>query len=119
MWYAHYDDAIADYSAGIERDPREPYCRFNRGNLYLTLGYYQKAVDDFSEALTAKPKDSVALTKRGQAYELLGKTSQALNDFRAALDSRPDLRIAKEGLARIFAQQKQTDDKSSEPLKNP
>jgi tetratricopeptide (TPR) repeat protein len=116
---AHYDDAIADYSVGIERNPREPYCRFNRGNLYLTLGYYQKAVDDFCEALTAKPNDSTALTKRGQAYELLGQTSQALNDFRAALDSHPDLQAAKEGLARIVAQQKQTDDESGKPLKNP
>jgi tetratricopeptide (TPR) repeat protein len=116
---AHYDDAIADYSVGIERNPREPYCRFNRGNLYLTLGYYQKAVDDFSEALTAKPNDSTALTKRGQAYELLGQTSQALNDFRAALDSHPDLQAAKEGLARLVAQQKQTDDESGKPLKNP
>jgi hypothetical protein len=51
--------------------------------------------------------------------ELLGQTNLALDDFRAALDSRPDLRIAKEGLARIMAQQKQTDDKSGEPLKNP
>ncbi|MGB6195529.1 MAG: tetratricopeptide repeat protein, partial [Methyloceanibacter sp.] len=101
------------------RNPREPYCRFNRGSLYLTLGYYQKAIDDFSEALTAKPKDSITLTKRGQAYELLGQTNLALDDFRAALDSRPDLRIAKEGLARILAQQKQTDDKSGEPLRNP
>src|SRR4029078_11757185 len=25
---AHYDDAIADYSAGIERNPRESYSRF-------------------------------------------------------------------------------------------
>jgi Flp pilus assembly protein TadD len=83
------------------------------------LGYYQKAVDDFSEALTAKPNDSTALTKRGQAYELLGQTSQALNDFRAALDSHPDLQAAKEGLARIVAQQKQTDDESGKPLKNP
>jgi tetratricopeptide (TPR) repeat protein len=83
------------------------------------LGYYQKAIDDFSEALTAKPKDSIALTKRGQAYELLGQTNLALDDFRAALDSRPDLRIAKEGLARILTQQKQTDDKSGEPLRNP
>jgi tetratricopeptide (TPR) repeat protein len=83
------------------------------------LGYYQKAIDDFSEALTAKPKDYIALTKRGQAYELLGQTNLALDDFRAALDSRPDLRTAREGLARILAQQKQTDDKSGEPKRNP
>ena len=104
---AHYDDAIADFSIAIGRDPHEPFCRFDRGALYLTLGYYQKAIDDLSEALAAKPGDALALTKRGQAYELLGQNNHALDDFRAALSSRPEFVPAKEGLARILAQQQQ------------
>jgi tetratricopeptide (TPR) repeat protein len=116
---AHYDDAIVDYSVGVERDPREPYCHFNRGSLYLTLGYYQKAIDDLSEALAAKPNDPIALTKRGQAYELLGKINQASDDFRTALASHPELVAAKEGLARILAQQRQSDHKSGRPPRNP
>ena len=52
----------------IVYSPREPYCRFNRGSLYLTLGYYQKAIDDFSEALTAKPKDFHCATKCRRSY---------------------------------------------------
>jgi tetratricopeptide (TPR) repeat protein len=117
---AHYDDAIADYSAGIDRSPREPYCRFNRGNLYLTLGDYQKAIDDLSEALVAKPNDPMALTKRGEAEEALGRISQALEDFRAALASRPELQAAREGLDRIMAQQKRSDDEGrGAPSPNP
>ena len=115
---AHYDDAIADYSAGIERNPQEPYCRFNRGNLYLTLGEYQKAIDDLSQALTAKHNDPIALTKRGQAEEALGRSSQALEDFRAALSTRPELQSAREGLDRITALQKRSDGERDLP-RNP
>ena len=118
MWYAHYDDAIADYSAGIERDPREPYCRVNRGNLYLTLGEHQKAIDDLSQALTAKHNDPIALKKRGQAEEALGRSSQALDDFRAALSTRPELQAAREGLNRITALQKRSDGGHGEPSAN-
>jgi Tfp pilus assembly protein PilF len=83
------------------------------------LGDYQKAIDDLSEALAAKPNDPVALTKRGQAYEALGQNSPALDDFRGALASRPELQAAREGLARIMAQQKRSDGERDEPSRNP
>jgi len=83
------------------------------------LGYYQKAIDDLSEGLATKPDDPLAMTKRGQAYEALAQNSQALDDFRGALSSHPELEAAKEGLARIMAQQQQSDDKGEEPLRNP
>ena len=62
---------------------------------------------------------AVALTKRGQAHELLGQNNQALDDFRSALSSHSELEAAKEGLARILAQQQQTDDASEERLRKP
>jgi tetratricopeptide (TPR) repeat protein len=104
----------------IDRDPKLAYCRFDRGALYLTLGDYQKAINDLSEALLAKPNDPMALTKRGEAEEALGRISQALDDFRAALSSRPELQEAREGLDRIMAQQKRSDDEGrGAPSPNP
>ena len=50
----------------------------------------------------------MALTRRGQAYEALGEKSKALDDFRAALDAQPNLESAKEGFARLMAEQQRS-----------
>ena len=49
---------------------------------------------------------------------MLGQNKQALDDFRSALSSHSELEAAKEGLARIMAQQQQPDDEGEERLSN-
>jgi len=103
-----FDDALADYSVAIGENADLAYCYFNRGNLYLTLGDYRKAIDDLTQALGERPENPVALTRRGQAFEALGEKSKALDDYRTALDADPNLESAKEGFARIMAEQQRS-----------
>jgi tetratricopeptide (TPR) repeat protein len=109
------------FRVAIDRDPKLTYCYFSRGSLYLTLGDYQKAVSDLTTALGERPSDALALSRRGQAYEALGQKSQALDNFRAALDADPKLESAREGFARIMAEQQQSDGAkpATEPVGEP
>jgi len=69
----HINEALLDFTAGIERNPKLAECYIDRGTLYLlTEAEYQKAIDDLTEALQLAPPSATALSRRGQAYEALG-----------------------------------------------
>ena len=46
-----YQEAIADYTAALDVEPRNAYAFYNRGITYDRLGDYGHAVDDFTSAI--------------------------------------------------------------------
>ena len=69
-------------------------------------------MDDFTEALSHQARDALIFSRRAQAYEALGQRDHALDDFRAALDADSNLQSAREGVARLTEEQKQSDSES-------
>jgi Flp pilus assembly protein TadD len=59
-------DAIAEYSAALERDPHNPVALVNRGELYLRQGERQ-GFTDVANAVEADPHGNTAAGRRARA----------------------------------------------------
>ena len=66
MWRdkGEYDNAIADYNAAIQLDPKDAVAYSNRGVAWGIKKEYDKAIADFSEAIRLDPKDVGAYNNR-------------------------------------------------------
>jgi serine/threonine protein kinase/lipoprotein NlpI len=89
------NDAIADFTAAIEADPRRASPYINRGIVYKDmLGDLESAVADFDKAIEADPLSAKAYINRGAAFEALGRPGDALADYDRAVELDPDDFIA-------------------------
>ena len=59
-------DAITEYSAALERDPRNPVALVNRGELYLRQGLRQ-GFTDVANAVEADPHGATVAGRRAKA----------------------------------------------------
>lgn len=96
------DAAIADFNAGLERDPSLSAAYMNRGAAYLKAGRYSEARADFDRAIDLGTPDlHVAYFNRGGAQEASGNLVAAYHDYRKAQELAPDFKPASMELARF------------------
>lgn len=96
------DAAIADFDAGLARDPSLSAAYMNRGALLLKAGRYAQARADFDRAIDLGTADlHVAYFNRGEAQEALGDLLAAYHDYRKAQTLAPDFKPASLELARF------------------
>jgi tetratricopeptide (TPR) repeat protein len=79
------DQAIADYTEAIRRDPQDTTAYYNRGNAYRCKGEFDHAIADYTEVIRLDPKHPFAYCVRGFAYENKGDLDRAIADYKAAL----------------------------------
>lgn len=95
------DDALADYTYVLERDPNFPEHHFNVGNILRRLGRDEEAIAAYREALRLSPPFPEAYYNIGDARLALGDTEGALADFGYVVELDPrhvDARINRAGL---------------------
>lgn len=85
-----FSGAIEDFSAAIERAPREVRAYYYRGVVYRTLEDYHAALRDFSQSLAADPYHLDALVARARVHRLLGDEVAAREDVELAQSIEPD-----------------------------
>ena len=96
------DAAIADFDAGLARDPSLSAGYMNRGALLLKTGRYAQARADFDRAIELGTADlHVAYFNRGGAQEASGNLVAAYHDYRKAQELAPDFKPAGMELARF------------------
>ncbi len=78
------DSAIADFSAVIALDEKNPRPYYYRGMAYARKKDYSRAVEDFSHAISLKPDDGASIFARGASYLEMGKVDEAAEDIRNA-----------------------------------
>jgi tetratricopeptide (TPR) repeat protein len=93
-----YDQAIADYTEAIKRNPNLAYAYCNRGNAYGEKGEYDQAIADYTQAISIDPNYTLAYTNRGAVYTYKGDTEKAKADYTRANSIDPDNANAKQGL---------------------
>lgn len=94
--------AIADFTAGIERDPSLAAAYLNRGNALMRAQRYSEARADFDQAISLKVADAhVAYFNRGGAQEELGNKVAAYRDYLKAQELAPGFKPASLELARF------------------
>jgi len=96
------DAAIADFNAGLERDPSLSAGYMNRGAALLKTGRYSEARADFDRAIDLGTADMhVAYFNRGEAQEASGNLVAAYHDYRKAQELSPGFKPAGMELARF------------------
>ena len=85
-----YDLAIAQYTAAIQANGKQPAYYENRGFAYLARGRAAEAWDDFSKAVELAPNDERAYIGRAQAMLLDKQYQETLADLDKAIQLKPD-----------------------------
>jgi tetratricopeptide (TPR) repeat protein len=94
--------AVADFNAGLARDPNLAAGYMNRGSALLRAGRYGEARADFDHAIDLNTSDlHIAYFNRGEAQEASGNLVAAYHDYRKAQELAPDFKPASLELARF------------------
>jgi len=87
---SNYDQALGDFSRGLELDQKN-YKAFNyRGAVQSILQNYPEALEDFNRSLQLNPYQYYPLYNRAQIYFHLGDYSRSLADCEQALNIQPE-----------------------------
>lgn len=84
-----FDQAIADYTKAIERDPQYALAYCNRGMARVRKGDFTQAVADCTQAVRLDPTLADAYRTRGHAHRLMNNLPQAVADCTEAIRINP------------------------------
>ncbi|MCB2220532.1 MAG: tetratricopeptide repeat protein [Bacteroidetes bacterium] len=106
-----YDKAIRQYNLLLERNPDFYFALYNIG--YINLVYledYQAAIDYFTRTIELREDYTEAYYNRGFAYELMKDVDHSWADYKKTLELHPNYEKAIEGLNRIEAFRKNSNE---------
>lgn len=103
--------AMADFDAGLARDPNQAAGYMNRGSVLLRAARYDEARADFDRAIALGASNlHVAYFNRGEAQEASGNLVAAYHDYRKAQELAPDFKPASMELARFQVMERRVAD---------
>ncbi|HEY2881515.1 MAG TPA: protein kinase [Pirellulales bacterium] len=85
----YLNQAVAEYRAALDADPRHYWARFQLGRCLLALGRRDEALEALSACVALRPKTPWAYSARGLAQALNGSSQLALADLNRALELDP------------------------------
>lgn len=100
------DDALKEFQAAAEANPKLPFVHFNLGLTYLKKQEYENARSEFWKDAEIEPDLGLNYDQLGDVYWLLQQDSKAEDSYRAALHRDPRLVNSRLGLAKIYQRQK-------------
>lgn len=83
------DKALQTLNAAIANNPKNPLCKFHRGQLYFNLGRHAEALKELEELKEIVPKESLVYYLIGKVHKKLGNVDLALTHFSWATDLDP------------------------------
>jgi tetratricopeptide (TPR) repeat protein len=81
-----YEEAIIDYTKGIELDGGDAYAYRSRGSAYRSLERYEEAISDYTKSIELDGGDVCAYSNRGSAYDSLGRYEEAIIDYTKSIE---------------------------------
>ncbi|MDA1220209.1 MAG: tetratricopeptide repeat protein [Chloroflexi bacterium] len=84
------EQANADFSQAIDREPADPYYLNSRGTALFEMGDYANSIQDFERVTGIEPTKAKAHYNRGLAYYQLGLYRVAGESFASALALNSD-----------------------------
>ena len=88
-----YTEAVAAYSAALDRDPSHATARVGQGLALQHMGRHEAAVDDFSEVIERYPEWEgvyIAYYSRALSQSALQELEATVDDCNEALSVKPD-----------------------------
>jgi tetratricopeptide (TPR) repeat protein len=104
-----WDDAIADFSATIWRNPTSRLALAERGFCYERKGKAELAFRDLDEMNRLNPDDALPYALRADFLQMNGDTDRAIEAAEISVRLDPKLVLAHDVLGRIFTARKQND----------
>jgi len=86
---AQYENAIAEFTRAVNRDPTFADAYYNRSLVYAALGQLGQAVADLTIVIGIRPDFTQAYRNRGIIQAALGQHDQAISDFTKVLELDP------------------------------
>lgn len=99
-----YFDAVDDFNAVLDADPRNIDALVLRATAYKRLGGVELALDDLDRALKLDPEHPDALLERGIVRHLRNDDDRARDDWRRLIRAAPDsaaAQVARENLEKL------------------
>ena len=90
---ARYDEAIADYSAALEKDPKQAPVLFNRGMARENKKDVKGALADYEAALKINPQYAKPRLQRANLWRAEGRSGEALDEYSEAIKLDPQSAI--------------------------
>ena len=84
-----YDEAIALYTALLERDADSSYLHSRVGSLHLLAGRHREAIQELQLAKALDPEDTRGLLSLAQAYEGAGEIREAIGTCERLIEKEP------------------------------
>jgi Tfp pilus assembly protein PilF len=86
-----YNQAIAEFTEAIQRDPNFTNAYYNRGRAYDEINDFDRAIADYDKTIQLNPKATNAYNNRAwiYAYKLKTNFGQAINDANQAINLNP------------------------------
>jgi tetratricopeptide (TPR) repeat protein len=98
------DDAIRQFRACLERDPRYVAAAYNLGRLLHKTGRFDEAAAAHRQALAADPRHVLSLVGLGEALRALRRLDEARRAYASATEVDPGNAYAWNGLGATLAQ---------------
>ena len=90
----NYEQAVADFTKVIKRDPFEKETIYNayvqRANSHKKLGNYPQAIDDFHQASNLLPDRTLAYTGQAKLHFDQNNYQQAIKDYTKVIELQPN-----------------------------
>jgi tetratricopeptide (TPR) repeat protein len=100
-----YDEALAEFQAAADADPKLPFIHFNLGFTYVKKRDYPRALDEFLKDSAIEPDLGLNYDAMGDVHWLLEDDKNAEKNYREALHHDPRLLNSHLGLAKIYQHQ--------------
>ncbi|ETO27554.1 hypothetical protein RFI_09578 [Reticulomyxa filosa] len=100
-----WQDAIAEYTEAIRRNPKEPLLYSNRATAYCKLMGWEAALKDCETCLKIDPTFIKALIRQGKIYHVLKQYHKSLLCYRKAAEidaNNSDLKAAKQDVCLFY-----------------
>jgi tetratricopeptide (TPR) repeat protein len=97
-----YDQALTEFQAAAEGNPKLPFVHFNLGLTYLKKQDFERARDEFLKDAQAEPDLALNYDELGGVYFLLQQDADAEKSYREALRRDSHLENSHIGLAKIY-----------------
>ncbi|MGP6220751.1 tetratricopeptide repeat protein [Caldiplasma sukawensis] len=84
-----YEEAIKEFNAAIELNPKDPDYHNNKGIALESLGRYEEAIKEYNAAIELNPKYPDYHNNKGIALFKSGRYEEAIKEFDAAIELDP------------------------------
>jgi tetratricopeptide (TPR) repeat protein len=111
MGITDVDQAIADYTEEVKRNPNDASAKsdlacayYIRGLTFESKGETQRAIEDYNESIKNDPDNANTFNKRGAAYLEIGECDKSIADFEELIRIAPNHSNAISGLAQAYGE---------------